>query len=45
MLGGKKKMTEWDAKTFCSLIYPKGFPPIEEKGFGVLGAEYLPVDC
>jgi len=41
----KENDRKWDAKFFCSFIYPKGFPPIEEKEFGVLGAEYLPADC
>lgn len=27
------------------LYYPKGFPPTEEKGFGLLVAEYFPVNC
>lgn len=45
MFGGQKNMTANDIQELRSFTYPKGFPPIEEKGFGLLGAEYFPVDC
>jgi hypothetical protein len=32
-------------KAFLFIFYPNGFPPTDEKGFGVAGAENLPASC